>query len=64
MINPSHIEFGRYINKTLHKFTPESLIDLAENYSRLWNPDSTTMDKIFEQIEKERNENEFSRTEV
>ena len=62
MINKNGIEIGKYINKTLNQFSANELIDITENFSN--ENKSTMMKKIFEQIEREKNENEYSRTEV
>jgi hypothetical protein len=37
---------------------------MAETYSQNTSAQSTVMKKIFDQIEREKNENEFNRTEI
>ena len=46
---------------TLRKFTPKELIKLAESFTSRYDQPHV-MKRIFEQIEKDRNENEYNRT--
>ena len=50
------------MNTSLNQFTADELINITEKFS-LMNK-SNVMKKIFEQIEREKNENEYNRTEI
>lgn len=52
------------MNKTLDKYTLDQLIELAEKFSQSASAQNQIMQKIFEQIEREKNENEYNRTEI
>ena len=49
-------------------FSPDEIIDLAENYSgdmkAFAQESSPIMKRVFEKIDRERNENEYNRTEI
>ena len=62
IVNKQGIERGKYLNKSLNEFNVNELIDMSEKFSLL--NKSLLMKRIFEQIERERNENEYNRTEV
>jgi hypothetical protein len=62
IINTQGMKFGEFINNSLKTFTPQELIEMAEAYSQNTSAQSVVMKKIFDQIEKEKNENEFNRT--
>ena len=64
IINQQGQSFGEFINKSLESFTPQQLIQMAETYSQNTSAQSTVMKKIFDQIEREKNENEYNRTEI
>ena len=57
-------DFGLMIYKSLNKYTLDELIELAEKFSSSASAQSTVMKKIFDQIEREKNENEYNRTEI
>ena len=57
-------EIGLMVNKSLNKYTLDELIALAEKYSSSASAQTTIMKKIFDQIEREKNENEYNRTEI
>mgnify|MGYP000176050069 CR=1 FL=1 len=52
------------IYKSLNKYTLDELIELAEKFSSSASAQSAIMKKIFDQIEREKNENEYNRTEI
>lgn len=58
------VETGQFLNESLNQFTVQELITMAEKFSASSLGESFVMKKIFEQIEREKNENEYSRTEV
>ena len=68
IINPQQLEYGKYINMALSCLNPSELIDLAENYcgdlKAFAQEASPAMKRIFEKLEREKNENEYNRTEV
>lgn len=57
-------EVGLMVNKSLNKYTLDELIDFAEKFSQSASAQNAIMRKIFEQIERDKNENEYNRTEV
>ena len=57
-------EMGLMVNKSLNKYTLDELIDLAEKFSQSASAQNVIMKKIFDQIEREKNENEYNRTEI
>jgi hypothetical protein len=64
IVNTQGLLFGEFINNSLKSYTPQQLIQMAETYSQNTSAQSTVMKKIFDQIEREKNENEYNRTEV
>ena len=64
LVNTQGFKFGNYVNLSLGKFSVEELILMAEQCSSGSNARSTVMRKIFDQIEREKNENEYNRTEI
>ena len=62
LINDFEISNGKFITKTLSNYTVEDLITMANTYSSSKQGQTQVMKKIFMQIEKERNENEYNRT--
>ena len=53
---------GKHINRTMDSYTAQEFVELADNFSAGKAGQSIVMKKIFAQIEKEKNENEFNRT--
>jgi hypothetical protein len=64
MVNDQGLALGQFVNKTLTKFTVQELVNMAETYSSGSKGQSVIMKKIFEQIDRERNENEYNRTTI
>ena len=62
IVNKQGIEIGKYVNTSLNQFSAKELIELSEKFSLI--NKSLLMKRIFEQIEREKNENEYNRTEV
>ena len=52
------------VNKLLDKYSLDELIELAEKFSQSSSAQNQIMTRIFDQIEREKNENEYNRTEV
>jgi hypothetical protein len=64
LVNIQGIQNGDYINKNLSSLSVNELIELAEKYCGEQNYQSAIMKKILEQIQKEKMQTEYNRTEV
>jgi hypothetical protein len=64
VINQQGHHQGTYTNKSLKKFSPRELVQIADNFSNAKFGSSAVVTKILERIERENNDNEFNRTEI
>jgi len=64
VINQQGHHLGAYTNKSLKKFSPRELVQIAESFSNTQFGTSMAVKKILERIERENNDNEYNRTAI